>query len=169
MDARRYAVDALITDDWTDVPDVNILSGRIPKYDNEITIGGYMSTLLGKGIGDEVTVANGLIERRYLITGIDQNSNNMGKEIVMTSEGARHLEIIPQRTSFSVNVKDHSLENSQKVVTDFIDMHGNKVNSYLNIIEALKSGNEQTIIIAGAMVLLMVLISVAVIFLPSLS
>lgn len=165
LNVDGYAVDALITDDWTDVPDVNILSGRIPKYDNEITIGGYMSTLLGKGIGDEVTVANGLIERRYLITGIDQNSNNMGKDIVMTSEGARHLEIIPQRTSFSVNVKDHSLVNSQKVVTDFIDMHGNKVNSYLNIIEALKSGNEQTIIIAGAMVLLMVLISVAVIVL----
>ena len=160
-----YSVYATVTDDWNDIPDVNILEGRCPIYDNEIAIGGMLADILQVKIGDEVTVANGKIEKRYIITGLEQSTDQMGKDITMTTDGARHLGYNVQRSKYSINVKDHELGNTQSVVRKSEDMFGNRMTRYLNIVEALKSGNEQTIIIAAGMVLMMVLISVLVIVL----
>ena len=124
-----------------------------------------LADILQVKIGDEVTVANGKIEKRYIITGLEQSTDQMGKDITMTTDGARHLEYNVQRSKYSINVKDHELGNTQSVVRKSEDMFGNRMTRYLNIVEALKSGNEQTIIIAAGMVLMMVLISVLVIVL----
>ena len=165
MNVEGYSVYAYIADDWSDVPDVNILDGRCPKYDNEIAIGGVLSKITGHGIGDEVTVAIGKNEKRYIITGIEQDSDNMGKDISMTSDGARHLDYQVSRNIYNINVKNHSLENAKSIVKKADDMFGNKVDSYFNVIEALKSGEESVIIIAAGIVLLMIIISIAVIVL----
>ena len=165
FNVEGYSVYATITDDWKDIPDVNILKGRVPIYDNEIAMGGVISKILGVGIGDEVTIANGKAEKSFIIVGIDQDTDNMGKDIVMTSDGARHLGYEVVRSTYNVNVKDHSLVNSQRVIQKTEDMCGNKLNSYLNLVEALQSGQESVIIIAAIMVLAMVIISAAVVVL----
>lgn len=165
MSVEGVSVISVITNDWSDVPDVNIISGRSPIYDNEIAIGGVTAQILGVDIGDEVTVSYGKEEKRYLITGIEQYSNQMGKDISMTSDGARHLDYIAQRSRFEVRVKDHSLANSKAVVGKAEDMFGNKLIRYLNIVEALKTGGISVIAIAAGMVFAMVFISVIVIVL----
>jgi ABC-type antimicrobial peptide transport system, permease component len=165
MNVEGVSVVCVITDDWSDVPDVNILSGRSPIYDNEIAIGGVTANILGVDIGDEVNVTYGTVEKRYIITGIEQYSNQMGKDISMTTDGARHLEYKATRSVYEINVKDHSLANAKKVVEKTEDMFGDKLGQYLNVIEALKSGNISVIAIAAAMVFAIVIISVLVIVL----
>ena len=165
FNVEGYSVSAEITDDWAEVPDVNILSGRSPIYDNEIALGGVIANILGVGIGDEVTVANGKVEKIYTITGIEQYSNAMGKDLSMTTDGARHLDYTVSRSTYNINVKGHTLQNANSVVEKAEDMFGNKLNSYFNIIEALKSGDESVIAIAAAMVFAIVIISIVVIIL----
>ncbi len=160
-----YSVVGVITEDWDDVPDVNILEGRSPKYDNEIALGGVIADTLGVGIGDEVTVTYGTTEKRYIITGIEQYSNQMGKDLSMTVDGARHLGYEARISVYEVNVKDHSVANARKVVEKADAMLGDKLGSYLNVVEALSSGSIDIIAIAGAMVFAIVLISVLVIIL----
>ena len=165
LSVEGYSVLGVITDDWSDVPDVNIIRGRSPIYDNEIALGGVIANTLGVGIGDEVTVSYGSVEKRYIITGIEQFSNQLGKDLSMTSDGARHLGYNAGISYYEVNVKDHSLENAKKVVEKSDAMLGNKLYSYLNVVEALKAGDIQIIAIAAAMVFAMVLVSIVVIIL----
>lgn len=161
-----YSVVGVITEgDWDDVPDVNILEGRSPKYDNEIALGGVIADTLGVGIGDEVTVTYGTTEKRYIITGIEQYSNQMGKDLSMTVDGARHLGYEARISVYEVNVKDHSVANARKVVEKADAMLGDKLGSYLNVVEALSSGSIDIVAIAGAMVFAIVLISILVIIL----
>lgn len=165
FNVEGYSVYATITDDWNDIPDVNVYEGRMPIYDNEIAIGGVIANILGVGIGDEVTVANANSEYTYIITGFEQNTSQMGKDISMTTDGARHVDYLAESSFYSINVSDHSLDKAKSVIEKSEAMFGDKLVYYFNIIEALSTGEDTTIAIAGAMVGVMVIISLAVIVL----
>ena len=165
MYVEGYSAYTIIADDWTSIPDINVYEGRCPIYDNEIAIGGVLSQILKVKIGDEVAISNSGIEKRYIITGLEQDSGQMGKDISMTAEGAEHLGYKPQKNHYSLNVKNHSLANTKSVVEKAEDMFGEKMDSYLNVVEALQSGNESVIVIAAIMSIVMVLVSMAVIIL----
>lgn len=67
--------------------------GRVPKYPNEIAITGIMEESADKHIGDTVTVhANGL-DCDYIITGIYQTLDSMGRTFIMTMDGGNRLDI----------------------------------------------------------------------------
>lgn len=66
-------------------------SGRIPKYDNEVAVSGKFAKEFSYRIGDEIELTYGTMSYRYIITGLIQTFNNMGKEAVMSMEGGRHL------------------------------------------------------------------------------
>ena len=165
MYVEGYSAYTIITDDWSSVPDVNIYEGRSPIYDNEIAMGGVLAKLLKVGIGDEVTVSNKDSEWTFIITGLEQDTSQMGKDISMTEEGAAHVNYKPVKNSYSVIVKDHSLEQSRSLIEKAEDMFGEKLSSYMNIVEALKSGQESVVVIAATMSVIMVIVSLAVIIL----
>ena len=165
MMAEGYNVYAMITEDWKDISEVNLYEGRCPKYDNEVAIGGNLSETLGIGTGDEIKITNGLIEREFLVTGIEQSTANYGNIISMTEEGSKHLNYEASKASVGVFVKNHSLENSIKLVDDVLSMYGDKISGYGNAIETLHNGDEVVISIAASMVAAMVLVSIVVIFL----
>ncbi|MCR5633353.1 MAG: FtsX-like permease family protein [Eubacterium sp.] len=160
-----YSVQATITDDFSDIGEINVYEGRCPKYDNEIVLGGSLAKTLGVDIGDEVNVSYGQKERKYLITGFEQSGANNGMDLSITSEGIEHLGYKPVKTSIGVFVKNHSLENTKRLVDDAQSMYGDKLISYGNAIETLKSGDESIIAIASIMIGVMVLISIFVIVL----
>ncbi len=160
-----YSVQATITDDFSDIGEINVYEGRCPKYDNEIVLGGSLAKTLGVDIGDEVNVSYGQKERKYLITGFEQSGANNGMDLSITSEGIEHLGYKPVKTSIGVFVKNHSLENTKRLVDDVQSMYGDKLISYGNAIETLKNGDESIIAIASIMVGVMVLISIFVIVL----
>ena len=165
MYVEGYSAYTYIAEDWSAVPDINIYEGRAPIYDNEIAIGGVLAKILKVGVGDEVAVSYGGTERRYIITGFEQDSSQMGKDISMTQEGAEHLNYDVNKSNYFVNVKDHSLINSQNLVKKSEDMFGDKMSSYMNIVEELSTGEDMVIQIAATMAIVMVLVCLAVIVL----
>ncbi len=165
MTAEGHAIYTYVTDDWNDIPEVNLYEGRVPKYDNEIAIGGNLSETLNRKIGDELKISYGQKEYTYIITGYEQSSGNYGMDISMTAEGAKHLDYVPMKNSISVIVKDHSLDNTHKLINDVQDMYGDKLVGYGNIIEILNNGEQQVVAVAAAMVIAMVIVSVIIIVL----
>ena len=165
MTVNGYTIYTTITDDWSDISEVNIYEGRSPKYDNETAIGGNLAETMNVGIGDEIKVTYGKKEYTYLITGFEQSSGNYGMDISLTTEGAKHLDYFPNKSNVSVYVKGHTLENSVRLIRKVQDMYGEKVVGYGNIIELLKSGDESVISIASIMVAVMVVVSILVIVL----
>ena len=162
---ESYSAYAVITDDWSAIPEVNIFKGRSPKYDNEIAIGGNLADSVGVTIGDEVKVNFGQQEKTYIITGIEQSAAYNGMDISLTSEGAEHLGYKATKNSIGIFVKGHSLADTRKVVSEVQDIYGDKLVRYGNAIETLKNGEQEVVAIAAGMVFAMVIVSVLVIIL----
>lgn len=165
MTVEGYTAYTTITDDWNSISDVNVYEGRSPKYDNEVAIGGNLANSLNVGVGDEVNISYGTQDRDYIVTGIEQSSANQGMDISLTEDGAIHLNYKPSKNHIGVFVKNHSIDNSRKLVDDVEDMYGDKVTGYGNAIETIKSGEEPVVAIASGMVGVMLLICVLVIIL----
>ena len=166
MTVEGYSVYAYIADDWTSISDVNVYEGRSPIYDNEIAIGGSLANTLGVSVGDEVEVSYANTEKKFLITGIEQDSSNMGKDISMVTDGAKHFPTYePVKDNVSLFVKGHTLNNSKTAVEKIQDMYGDKITGYGNVVETIRTGDEPVVAIAAAMVAVMVAVSLAVIIL----
>ena len=56
-------------------------------------------------IGDEITLAAEGQQQKYLITGFTQNSNNLGKDCLLTREGYQRMGTL-QNVSFYLNLKE---------------------------------------------------------------
>ncbi|MBP5653203.1 MAG: ABC transporter permease [Lachnospiraceae bacterium] len=81
-----YAVDDMDNTRYT-----LLLEGRYPKTDNEILITGGIAGDLGAKVGDVVTVEYAGKEADYLVTGINQRMERMGRTIYMRIDGAKKL------------------------------------------------------------------------------
>ncbi|MGN1135266.1 MAG: FtsX-like permease family protein, partial [Oscillospiraceae bacterium] len=74
-------------------PDIlkSVLKGRAPAYGNEIMITEIVSEEIGKNVGDMVTVSYGGGTADYMITGIYQSVQDLGRCFTMSFEAASQL------------------------------------------------------------------------------
>lgn len=68
-----------------------VYEGRYPTHDNEIVINGNVAELIGKKIGDTITVKGQNEDLDYLITGLQQGANQAGNNSAMTYKGYTRL------------------------------------------------------------------------------
>lgn len=83
---------ANICDDFTKVNNQSVVyKGRFPKYDNEIALGAKYAKQNGFNIGNEIEIAaNGKTEK-YLISGLTQVTNYLGRDCLLTRQGYERL------------------------------------------------------------------------------
>ncbi|MGN1417398.1 MAG: FtsX-like permease family protein [Oscillospiraceae bacterium] len=94
-------------------PDIlkSIQKGRAPVYDNEVMITGTVSEELGKSVGDMVTVSCGGGSAEYIITGIYQSVQELGRCFTMSFEAAAKLYDITPDIMY-ITLSDDSLAES---------------------------------------------------------
>lgn len=68
-----------------------LIQGRLPEYDNEIVLTTVICRELGIELGDVVYVKGSGEEKDYILVGIDQKINFMGKKGMLTLEGQKRL------------------------------------------------------------------------------
>jgi putative ABC transport system permease protein len=102
---------AYVSDDFDKLDNQVVYEGRFPKFDNEIAISWAVSKLIGKGIGDTVSVETGGAKSAYLVTGMSQSISNMGQAVYMTIPGVQHL--IPDYTGKLIHVYLNGITNTQ--------------------------------------------------------
>lgn len=95
LDMGKTVIDAaeasIVTmDDYSQRETNNVYEGVFPRYDNEIAVSALLAELLGKGVGDEVSV--GLDEKPYLITGLTQGTEAGLYMAYLTVEGTRRID-----------------------------------------------------------------------------
>ncbi|MBE5862994.1 MAG: ABC transporter permease [Lachnospiraceae bacterium] len=81
-----YAVDDLNNTRFT-----NLLEGRYPEKDNEILITSGIANDFGVGIGDVLEIEYAGKKAEYLITGINQRLERMGRTVYMRIDGAKNI------------------------------------------------------------------------------
>ncbi len=81
-----------ICDDFSKVNNQSVVfTGRFPKYENEIAIGAKYAKEKEFKVGDEIDItANGKTER-FLISGLTQVTNYLGRDALLTRSGYERL------------------------------------------------------------------------------
>ncbi len=78
---------------YKDVDNLAILKGRVPTYNNEIVITEIVADEMGIAMGDKVTLSYHDKKGEYIISGIYQYMNDVGRNFAMSLEAAEKLGI----------------------------------------------------------------------------
>ncbi|MDE7296802.1 MAG: ABC transporter permease [Clostridia bacterium] len=120
-----------VCDDFAKVnnPDV-MYKGRFPKYENEMAIGAKYAKEKGFAVGEEIQItANGKTEK-YLICGLTQVSNYLGRDGLLTREGYERLGEIAH-VSYYINLTDET--DIDAFNTEMKEQFLDSVNTTINI------------------------------------
>ena len=69
-----------VIENFENITDYALISGRFPRHENEITVGSNMLSYIGASIGDLVTVTgiSGETSETFMVTGSTQSANQQG-------------------------------------------------------------------------------------------
>lgn len=102
----HLALSAIVTDDCADLNNQNLcVEGRFPVYDNEMMIAAKYAKEQGIKVGDEITLTADGNEADYIICGLTQMSNFLGRECLMLRSAYERMGRIPY-PFYYINVSD---------------------------------------------------------------
>ena len=91
-----------IMEDYSQRETDTVYEGRYPIHGNEIALAGHLAEMLGKTIGDTVTVKMGDTKDQYIVTGLSQGAYMGGISSSITYEGILNLN--PDFVQQSLNI-----------------------------------------------------------------
>ncbi len=95
---------ATLSDDFSRINNQSIIfKGRFPKYDNEIAVAAKYAREHDLHIGNEIQITANGKKAVYLISGLTQMTNNLGKDCLLTRAGYERLGRL-QNTSYYLNL-----------------------------------------------------------------
>ena len=107
-------------------PDANfdavILEGRLPRQENEVMLTGILADDLGAKVGDMVKITFADVTEEYLVTGLNQRMQQMGRTMILTEEGGKKLLPATPRYNYDVYAdKDMDFETLKDRVMKAVD------------------------------------------------
>ena len=97
-----HAVSGFISNDFSKMETMSAFAGRFPLWENEVAMPQVLAELIGKEMGDTVSIKSSGVTQDYLICGFYSTTNQGGNVCAMTLEGVRRL--TPNRKQDSINV-----------------------------------------------------------------
>lgn len=147
----------------------NVIKGRRPKYDNEIMLTSLMAEKLNVTLGDVVYLEMNDKVKDYLVTGISQGINHLGKKAMIIKEGLMRLNADIMLNSLYLYVKDGSnvkpvmneiktvLSDKNAEVMNYQEYVSSTMNSIVTVMKALCLVMLITVILVLAMVLVLLI------------
>lgn len=153
---------ATMCDDFSKVNNQSVVfKGRFPKYENEIAIAAKYAKEKGFSVGDEIEItANGKTEK-YLISGLTQITNNLGRDCLLTRQGYERLGEL-SNLSFYINLSDGTDINAFN--EEMKEFFSENVNTVINIDETVQGAGGvyvslMTIIVIAILVIAVIIIA----------
>lgn len=120
----------------------SVLKGRAPEYDNELMITETAAEEIGKKIGDTVTVSYDGGNGEYMITGLYQSVQDLGRCFTMSFDAASNICDITPGIMY-VSLSDESLADS--TVKMLSDDHGDILTAELTEQDGYSDSMTETI------------------------
>ena len=122
----KQMVSTTAYDDTSKLQAVNMVEGRLPETDNELTVTSGVAKDLNLKVGDVVQVKKDDDETDFIVVGINQSIQNAGRTMIMTLDGVKKLsnngKVYP---SFYVYAKEGvTFSQLQKDIYDYMDEVG---------------------------------------------
>lgn len=85
-------VTTFVTHDFSQLEGNMLVEGSYPKSSDEVAIGGNVSKLVEKKIGDKILITSNGKEREYVVSGIIQMVNGGGINMIITDAGVKEIQ-----------------------------------------------------------------------------
>ena len=145
-----------VSDDFSKMNNQSvIIEGRFPKYDNETVIAAKYAKETALDVGDEISLKLGEHERKYIISGLSQDSNNLGKDCMLTREGYEKIGSLQDVGYFIYLTADTDIDDFNSRVSE---RFGSSINATLNYLSILEGTGSMyvlllTVIVAAVLIL----------------
>ncbi|MBD5131194.1 MAG: ABC transporter permease [Clostridiales bacterium] len=147
-----------LCDDFSRVNNPNVIyKGRFPKFDNEIAVGAKYCKEHGLEVGDEIEITANGNKEKYLISGLTQVTNYLGRDGLMTRQGYERLGNITDVTYY-LNVADGT--DIDEFNAEMKERFAESVNTTINVEETIEAA-------ASVYVSLMTMIVIAILVLSA--
>ncbi|MCL1809550.1 MAG: FtsX-like permease family protein [Clostridiales bacterium] len=124
-----------VTEDFDDLEGQMLYEGSFPESPDEIAIGGAASEKFGKSTGETIRVVNGQKEADYLICGLIQSGNNIGRTLTLTVEGVRR--VIPDYIPAAMYVYLNDGVETASFINALEDQYGGIIDKPINLEELI--------------------------------
>lgn len=151
-----------ICDDFSKVNNPNIIyDGRFPKYENEIAIGAKYAKERGFHVGNEIEITSNGKTEKYIISGLTQITNYLGRDGLLTRSGYERIGSI-SHTSYYINLADET--DIDLFNAEMKEKFSDKVNTTINVDATIKASatvyvSMMTIIVIAILVLSAIIIT----------
>ena len=81
-----------ICEDFSECETKTVYEGRYPEHDNEIAISSVVQQKLKTGVGDTISIKINDRESEYIVVGIMQHINQLGKSVALTETGMKQAD-----------------------------------------------------------------------------
>jgi len=119
-----------VAKDYNDLRAEQVYEGRFPIYKNEISITNIVAKKTNKKIGDIISLEFGNNKKEFLITGIAQQIEMIGKDAHITVEGMKELVPSFQSKGIGVFIKDGA--NAEEVNNRILAMGKDEISKVSN-------------------------------------
>ncbi|MEL7661715.1 ABC transporter permease [Acetobacterium wieringae] len=150
-----------VTEDYSRLKVDTCVKGRMPVYDNEIAITSIVLGKLGAQMGDTVSIDYNGINCEFLVVGVIQQFNALGKATAITTAGMKKL--LPSYREQNLMVYLAEGQDTEKFITKINNQYGSekiKTNSYFESVEMMLDSFEASIkiIVTGCLGIIVVII-----------
>ncbi|MCG2729162.1 MAG: FtsX-like permease family protein [Acetobacterium sp.] len=158
---KESSANTRITADYSRLKVNTCVKGKMPVQDNEIAITSIVLDNLGAQMGDTVSIDYNGITREFLVVGVTQQFNMLGKGAAITTAGMKKLVPSYQEQNLMIYLKDG--QDTEKFVTKINNHYGDenvKCNSYFASIEMMLDSFEASIkiVVTGCLGIIAVII-----------
>ncbi|MBQ4522311.1 MAG: ABC transporter permease [Lachnospiraceae bacterium] len=138
-----------------------LIKGRVPKYENEIVVTSKVSEILDIQVGDVVYVTGEGETLDYIVVGIDQKINNMGRKALLSFEGEDRLNGATEISNIYIDGKEGYgyKELNEKIASYYPEV------SDIDYRKTAESSMESIIMAMKMICVVFVVITVVVVFL----
>ncbi|MBR0147525.1 MAG: hypothetical protein IJM25_12805 [Eubacterium sp.] len=144
--------------------EVEVLEGRLPRQDNEVMLTTAAADDLGVKIGDIIKIEFGGVTEEYLLTGLNQMMQQMGRTMILTEEGG--LKLLPAKPKYTYDIyadKNISFDTlKERVETAIAGKGGNHV--YTDIGKFVDESMNSLMGAMGAICLVFTVVTLLIVF-----
>jgi len=147
---------ASITEDFSELEGQLLYFGSYPQSADEVAVGGAIIERYGKTVGDTVVIRKGNKDAEYIISGLIQSGNNIGRIMLLTTEGVKR--IMPDYLPSFIYVYLHEGEDAAAFISLLEDRFGSVIDTPVNLDDLIKGvvGSYLTIIMLMAIIILFI-------------
>ncbi len=137
-----------------------VIEGRFPQYDNEFAVAAKYARDNGLTVGDEISLKIGSNQDNYIISGLIQLTNNLGKDCVITREGYEKISALPNVTYYIDLTEGTDIDAFSDEISG---RFGSDVNAVFNFFKIIEGTGSVYVVLLTVIVIAILFISCVVI------